>query len=137
MVYYCKMSPDGDGFMVQFPDMPNVVTGADTTEQTLQFACEALNGVLESDVSSGILPPDPAAGPGKDLYPIEVEPHIDIAIQLRKLRGDAPQKEIAAKLGFSYQAYQRLENPRKGNPTVKTLENLARVLGKKLTISIA
>jgi predicted RNase H-like HicB family nuclease len=32
------------------------------------------------------------------------------------------EADIARKLGLSYQSYQRLENPRKANPTVKTLE---------------
>jgi antitoxin HicB len=41
-----------------------------------------------------------------------------------------------AGLALSYQAYQRLENPRKANPTVKTLEKIARVYGRELNISL-
>jgi len=81
--------------------------------------------------------PDPATGPGEGLYPIEVAPHIILAWDIRKLRGDRSQSEIAARLGLSYQAYQRLENPARGNPTVKTLERVARALGKHLEVRIA
>jgi len=38
-------------------------------------------------------------------------------------------------LNISYQVYQRLENPRKANPTVKTLEKIARVFGKHVELS--
>ena len=46
------------------------------------------------------------------------------------------RNKIAKKLGISYQAYQKLENPRKCNPTVKTLEKISEVLGKNLVISL-
>lgn len=47
------------------------------------------------------------------------------------------QSEIAKRLKITYQSYQLLENPVKGNPTVKNLERVARVLGKKLKIQFA
>jgi antitoxin HicB len=100
-------------------------------------ATEALNAALETDVARGFSLPEPVAGPGEGLYPIEVSPHIILAWDIRKLRGDRSQSEIAARLGLSYQAYQRLENPAKGNPTVKTLERVARALGKRLEVRIA
>ena len=58
------------------------------------------------------------------------------AWELRKLRGNLPQSEIAKRLGLTYQAYQRLENPIKGNPTIKTLEKVAKVFGKRLVITM-
>ena len=69
-------------------------------------------------------------------YPVTVASHIALAIRLRELRGGQSQTNIAKKLGMSYQAYQRLENPRKANPTVKTLEKIARVYGRELSISL-
>jgi len=45
------------------------------------------------------------------------------------------QEIINIHLGLSYQAYQRLENPRKANPTIKTLERIANVYGRDLKIS--
>jgi antitoxin HicB len=53
-----------------------------------------------------------------------------------ELRVEQSQTSIARRLGLSYQSYQRLENPRKANPTVKTLERIARVYGRELTISM-
>jgi antitoxin HicB len=61
---------------------------------------------------------------------------IAVALQLRELRGDKSQTEIARKLGLTYQAYQRLENPQRANPTLKTLERIAGAFGKELAVTI-
>ena len=62
---------------------------------------------------------------------IEPEPEVSVPILLRKLRvkKNLTQGDIAKVLGISYQAYQRLERPGKSNPTLKTLERLAKVFG--------
>jgi antitoxin HicB len=72
----------------------------------------------------------------KEGYPVPVASHIVLSLRLRELRGEQSQTDIARKLGLSYQAYQRLENPRKANPTIKTLEKIAHVYGKELRILI-
>jgi antitoxin HicB len=138
MNYYCKLGaePSEEGFTVVSPDLPGCLTEGNTIEEALAMAAEALNGVLESAISHGFPLPDAATGPGVDLYPIAVEPHFLNAWQLRKLRGDFSHSEIAARLGIPYQSYQRLENPIKGNPTVKTLERAAKAFGKRVEIAI-
>lgn len=119
MVYNCKIEKEGDMLIVQFPDMPNIQTFGYTQEEALAMAQEALDGCLEADISQGNAIPRPAYREG---YPITVASHIALSLQLRELRGEQSQTDIAQKLGLSYQAYQRLENPRKSNPTAKTLE---------------
>ena len=133
MVYYCTIEQDEDRFIAQFPDMPNIVTCGFSREEALAMAREALEGCLESDISRGLPIPPPAYADG---YPVSVASHIALSLQLRELRGTQSQTEIAQRLGLTYQAYQRLENPRKANPTVKTLEKIARVYGRELSISI-
>ncbi|MDR0722200.1 MAG: type II toxin-antitoxin system HicB family antitoxin [Treponema sp.] len=133
MVYNCVIEKEGDEYIVQFPDMPNIVTCGFTQEEALAMAKEALDSCLEADISQGGLIPPPAFTEG---YPITVASHIALSLRLRELRGEQSQTDIARKLGLSYQAYQRLENPRKANPTVKTLERIAHVYGRELSISI-
>jgi antitoxin HicB len=133
MVYNCVIEKEGDEYIVQFPDMPNIVTCGFTQEEALAMAKEALDGCLEADISHGGLIPPPVFTEG---YPITVASHIALSIRLRELRGEQSQTDIARKLGLSYQTYQRLENPRKANPTVKTLERIAHIYGRELSISI-
>jgi antitoxin HicB len=134
MVYNCKMWKEGDVFLVQFPDMTNIQTFGRTEEEALAMAKEALDGCLEVDISMGNDIPPPVYAEG---HPVLVANHIAVSLQLRKLRGNQSQSDIAQKLGFSYQPYQRLENPRKSNPTIKTLERIAHVYGRELNVQFA
>lgn len=133
MVYNCTIEREEDMLIVQFPDMPNVQTFGYTLDEALAMAKEALDGCLEADISQGNEIPAPSYTGG---YPVSVASHIAVSLRLRELRGNKSQSEIAQKLGLTYQTYQRLENPRKANPTVKTLEKIARVYGRELSISL-
>jgi len=133
MVYNCTIEKEGDMLIVQFPDMPNIQTFGYTEEEALAMAKEALEGCLEADISHGNEIPPPSYTGG---YPVSVASHIALSLKLRELRGSQSQTDIARKLGLTYQAYQRLENPRKANPTVKTLEKIAHVYGRELNISL-
>ena len=133
MVYHCKIEKEGKEYIAQFPDMPNVVTCGFTHDEALAMAKEALDGCLEVDILQGNLIPPATYKKG---YPVVVASHIALSLKLRELRGEQSQSDIARKLGLSYQAYQRLENPRRTNPTVKTLEKIARVYGRELNISL-
>jgi len=120
-------------FLVDFPDMPNVLTYGLSQDHALEMAKEALEAILEVEISKGMPICPPAYKKG---HPVSVASHIALSLRLRELRGEQTQTEIANKLGLSYQAYQRLENPRKANPTVKTLEKIARVYGRELSIAL-
>ena len=133
MVYYCTIEKEGGEYIAQFPDMTNIVTCGFSKDEALAMAKEALDGCLEADITQGNAIPFPSFRKG---YPIMVANHIAVALQLRELRGEQSQTDIAKKLGLSYQAYQRLENPRKSNPTIKTLERIAHVFGRELNVQI-
>ncbi|MDR2103974.1 MAG: type II toxin-antitoxin system HicB family antitoxin, partial [Treponema sp.] len=60
MTYNCTIEQEGDMFIVQFPDMPNIQTYGNTREEALAMAQEALEGCLESDISRGLPIPPPA-----------------------------------------------------------------------------
>lgn len=134
MEYYAKIVKSDEYYMVSFPDIPTINTFGESLESALENASEALNGCLESDFERGFTLPAAKAHKGKYFKKIKVLPHIEIAYNLKKLRNGKSQVEIARELGISYQAYQKLENPRKCNPTVKTLEKIGHVLGKELEI---
>ena len=128
MTYNCTIEKNCDGlYVVQFPDMKNIMTCGDSHEEALKMAEEALSGVLIVDLETG----RPIAEPSfKGGYPIEVSPKVAFAIELRKARAGHSQKEVAAKAGMTYQQYQRLENPRKTNPTLETLYKLQKVFNR-------
>ena len=133
--YSAHITKDNDAYLVSFPDLENVITYGASIEEALANAEEALNGCLESDFERNFAIPDPSPSDSPETHQIPVAPHIAVAIILRKLRADRSQIDIARQLHISYQVYQRLENPRKSNPTIKTLEKVARVFGKRVDFS--
>lgn len=132
--YPAYIIKDNDAYLVSFPDMENVITFGSSVDEALVHAEEALNGCLESDFERNFTIPDPSPVNGSNVYQIPVAPHIAVAIMLRKLRAERSQIDVARQLNISYQVYQRLENPRKANPTLKTLEKIARVFGKRVEL---
>lgn len=137
MKYDAKIIKEGNNYIASFPELPNINTFGSSLNEVLENAYDALNGCIESDFERGFNIPEPKRHKGKYFYEIKVKPHIELSIQLRKLRAKKTQEEIASLLGISYQAYQKLENPRKCNPTIKTLEKIANVLNKELEVVLA
>jgi antitoxin HicB len=138
MTYNCKVWQEDNMFLAQFPDMTNIITGGFSHEEALAMAKEALDAVLEVELANNASVPPPSFGTGAEGggFPITVAPHIELALRLRELRGEHSQTEIAMRVGLTYQAYQRLENPRKSNPSLKTLERIAHAFGKELQVQI-
>ncbi|MFC1592030.1 type II toxin-antitoxin system HicB family antitoxin [Thermodesulfobacteriota bacterium] len=132
--YPAKIKKSNGSYLVSFVDFENINTWGETVEQAIANAEEALNGCLESDFERGFSIPDPSVIKGRSVHYIPVKSHIAVALMLRRLRAGKTQKEIARKLQISFQVYQRLENPRKANPTIKTLEKVARAYGKHLSV---
>jgi len=136
MQYYAKITRSEGVFQVSFPDLPNVVTFGKTKAEAVKNATDALNGVLECDYEAGFALPEAKQGAGRGFHPVDVMPHVEFPYRLRELRNGRSQSEIARKLGVSYQVYQRLETPGKCNPTLKTVEKLSAVFGKRVELAL-
>ena len=134
MHYNAKITKSEGVYQVFFPDLPNVITYGETKDEALMNASDALNGALESDYEAGFSLPKPKQKAGRGYYAIDVLPHVEFPYLLRELRNGRSQKEVAAELGIKYQVYQRLETPGKCNPTLKTIEKLSRVFGRKVEL---
>jgi antitoxin HicB len=129
-----KYLKEDKSYLVEFPDLPGCLTEGETLDEAKVMAREALTGYLASEFERELRIPTPSALKGKKIYYIEPEPEVSVPILLRKLREkqSLTQGDIAKVLGISYQAYQRLEKPGKSNPTLKTLERIAKVFKKDL-----
>ena len=133
--YPARIVKEDGVYLVRFQDFENVITFGESLNEALSRAEEALNGCLGSDFERNFTVPKPSICDSPDIYQIPVAPNIAVAIMLRDLRAGRSQIEIARKLNISYQVYQRLENPRRANPTIKTLEKVAKAFGKKFELA--
>jgi predicted RNase H-like HicB family nuclease/DNA-binding phage protein len=131
MTYYCTITKAGNKFISTFPDFPAVIALSSSHEKALVSAKETLESWLLRELSHGNVIPEPVNRKGNA---IKISNDISIAIQLRNIRGDQTMRAVAEKIGFKYQAYQRLENPKGTSPTLKTLEKIAAAYGRELNV---
>ena len=131
--------PEDNCYLVEFPDLPGCITDGKTLEEAKNNGREALTGYLSSIFERNLQIPPPSTVRNKNFHFIEPEADVAIPVMLKQLRENSKltQSDVATVLGISYQAYQRLERPGKSNPTVKTLERLARVFHKNLHFELA
>lgn len=126
---------------VRFAEHPDVITYGDDFEHAEEMAKEALCAALESDFERGVELPTakrPKLARGEKTIFIRLDPDIWVAYLLRywRERSGLTQKDLASRLGISYQAYQRMERPGRSNVTVQTLERIAEALGGQLIVDL-
>jgi len=124
------------GYIVHFVDIPSCVTEGDTLDDAKKMAKEALSAMLYSLDSRKMTIPDPSAKKGKGIYYIEPELKIAFAITLKKERErlGMSQKEVAERMNVKWAYYQRIENPRRTNPTLGTIEKLQKVFNRQFIL---
>jgi len=121
-------------YLVEFPDLPGCVTYGASLDEAQKNAAEALSGYLESIDQRSASVPKASRRRGRQFFLIRPEKAVAFAIWLkreRELRG-LTQKDVAQKLGVSYQTYQRFEDPAKANPTLKTIQKLEDVFHREV-----
>jgi antitoxin HicB len=111
-----------------------LMTYGDTLEDAKAMAEEAVNGLLASYLEHGVVFAIPQKDSSSDWYPVEIEPGLAFAFWLRnaRLSRNMTLADVADKMGVKYQVYQKLENPRTANPTLKTLKKLERIFDTEL-----
>jgi antitoxin HicB len=108
------------------------MTYGNTLEEAQKMAAEAASGLLETYLEHDFSFKIPKAN--KDWYEIELEPGFAFALWLRSARKahNMTLTDIAEKMGVKYQVYQKLENPKTANPTLKTIKKLEQIFGTEL-----
>ena len=111
-----------------------IITYGNSLDKAKTMAAEAVSGLLESYLEHGDKFTIPKGGSSRDWYGIEIEPGLAFALWLRNTRllHNMTLAEVAEKMGVKYQVYQKLENPRTANPTLKTLKKLESIFGQEL-----
>lgn len=141
MRYPAIVSNEGKHIVAEFPDCPGCQTFATAGEDIDVMAAEAVAGWLAVGLEDGEVPPRPSTGPrapaGARIHWIGVPPRLAAALALRWARSEAglTQDELAARVGVTQQAVAKLERD-EGNPTLATLEKVARALGMRVELGL-
>ena len=113
-----------------------IMTYGNTLEEAKTMAAEAVTGLLETYLDHGDKFTFPKGGTSKEWFDIEIKPGLAFALWLRNARisHNMTLAEVAEKMGVKYQVYQKLENPRYANPTLKTLKKLETIFEQELVV---
>lgn len=129
---------EGEMLGLEFPDLENVFTVGKSWEELVINAEDALALHLGVLFDEGHEIPEPSRLVGENIVYVDVPPHVALPIMLRKLRREKglSQTDVARRIHRSYQTYQRFENVKNFNARMKTLEEVARAMGKTLRVDI-
>lgn len=139
--YPARFFKDDDGDVgVVFAEMggERIATHGREWAHAREMAREALTLMVEDRFEEGRPLPEPAPVPEGDgwewVYP---DPQVVLAYQIRRLRElkGLTQQQAAERMGIDYATYKRWEHPRKCNATIKTLDRIARVFGRRLDVA--
>lgn len=136
MFFPAKVEPDGDGWLVTFPDIPEAVTGAPTKEEALVMAADALKVALEFYFDDRREIPEPSRVK-KGMEAVELPPSVAAKVLLlnEMVRQQIRPSELARRLGTTAQEVNRLTQLSHATK-IDGISNALSALGKRLEISL-
>lgn len=135
--YPARVTRDGDGFVVSFPDVPEALTGAATREEALELAADALTTAMDFYFEDRRPVPAPSA-PKRGQVLVDLPPSIGAKVLLLNemlAQGTRPA-DLARRMNVRPQEINRLTDLR--HPTkIDTIAQALRAMGKRLEMSVA
>lgn len=132
MKYNFKIHKSTDGFWAECIELQGCVTQADSRSELEVNMQEALNLYLSENSDSRIIFRVPQEKiTGKNIVQVKVNPSVAVAMNIRqaRLRMNKTQREMATLLGVKHLSnYQRLEDPKRANPELKTIVALMELI---------
>ena len=130
------LTPDGGGFVVAFPDIPEAITQGETREEALKMAQEALETALEFYFEDKRAVPEPSRlKRGQDAIALPASLAAKILLLNEMLAQNIHPAELARRLGTSPQAVNRLINLRH-TTRIDGIGAALHVLGKNLEMRL-
>ena len=139
MQYLARFAPDGDGFVVTFPDFPEANTGGANEIEALDNAGEALELTVLSYVKEGRTLPQPTAlpqrGGGYHLVSVSAYAHAKIALIEAFRASGISRAALAARLGKGETEVRRMLDPLHATK-LSSIEQALALLGKRLVLRV-
>lgn len=137
LIYGAKVVPDGKVWTVSFPDIPEALTGADTKEQAIEMAHDALLTAMDFYFEDGRAVPMPSPL-SDDLVPVFVPTSQSAKVLLlnEMVKQRVRPSELADRLKDSKQSVHRLLQLRHSSK-IDGIEQALGALGKRLELRVA
>jgi antitoxin HicB len=122
------------GYLVQFVDFLEAYTDGKTHEEAVYNASEVLTLTIAGRLDEGIPIPEPSKNVAGTIY-VSPDAKTQAALLLKRARADKSLAELARVLETSWDAAQRLENPKHWS-SLRSIDRAAAALGKRLVLSL-
>ena len=131
-----KWDPNDTGFVIECRDLPELVSQAETEDEAVAQASNALEAAIEFRVRLGEDIPEPSR-PRKGERVVGIAPLLaaKAALALALREAGTSTSELARRLGTDEKDVRRLLDPRHGSK-LPALDAAMRALGKQLTIGV-
>ena len=134
--YPARITRDGDGVMVSFPDIPEALTGAPSHDEAITMAADALTTAMDFYFEDRRPVPSPSA-PKRGQVMIDLPPSVGAKVLLLNemlAQGTRPS-DLARLMNIRPQEVNRLTTLR--HPTkIDTVADALKALGKRLELSL-
>lgn len=136
LTYPAKLTRDGDGYLVQFPDIPEALTQGRTREKALDMAADALRTAMDFYFEDGRRVPMPSRVK-RGQVAVELPPSVGAKVLLLNtmLEQRVTAAELARRLHTSPQSVNRLVNL--GHATkIDTVAIALKALGRRMELVV-
>lgn len=135
--YPARVARDGEGFVVSFPDIPEALTGAETREEALDMAVDALTTAMDfyfEDRRPVPRPSEPKRGQVVVELPISVSAKVLLLNEM--LAQGLRATELARRMNVRPQEVSRLIDLHH-TTKIDTIAEAMTAMGKRLLVSLA
>lgn len=136
MYYPATLTPDTDGFMVSFRDIPEAISQGDSLDEALTMAADALVVAMEFYSEDGRAVPPPSL-PQEGEYLVGLPPSVWAKVLLlnEMLAQNISQAELARRMGVIPQKVTRLVDLSHATK-IDILATAFDKLGKRLNVAL-
>ena len=135
--YPCELTPDEEGgLLATFPDVPEAITGGSDRSEALAMAADALATALAGYVHEQWDIPTPSeAVVGQQLVAVPTIVAAKLALYSAMRVQRITHLELAARLGISEAAVQKLANPDQ-HSHIGQVQKALRAVGRNLAVEV-
>lgn len=132
-----RLTPDGEGYLVQFPDIPEAITYGASREEALEMAQDALITALEFYFEDLRKVPTPSPVKEGDYF-IDLPASTAVKVHLlnEMIAQHIKQVDLAKRMRLSPTQVNRMVNLRQATK-IDTLNDAFKALGKRLEFVVA
>ena len=137
LAYPAQFEPEGEGFVVTFPDIPEAITEGNSVTEAMEYAVDVLQTILSEYINRRMEIPRPRRARGKKVRWVRLPALAEAKIGLyRSMRaGNVRKAGLARRIGWQKSQVDRLLDLKHAS-RLDQIERALKALDKRLTVQV-